>query len=466
MKRIAFILLCLVPLLAMGAKKVTWVIDPGHGGRDYGCEGRRANEKTISLAVAKEVGRLVKKNISGVRVVYTREKDTYPSLSERCHMANARGAELFISIHVNSAPNPYVRGTESFYATNVPLSGTQAGKSELLALLLQRQYLSHGREISRGVKQRELYVCENTNMPSVLTEIGFITNDTEEAYMMSKAGQQELADAIYKALAEYQELTKNGTVDKAKLRNLRYSHYAPLTVTQPKNKAAIEVIPTEAEKAKEAAEEAIEVAKDNKAKAEAAKIAKAEAEAKAKAEAEEKAREKALAEAKAKEEAEARAKAEALAKAEAEAKAKAEAEAKAKAQANADAEAKAKAESLAKAEAEAKAKAEAEAKAKVDAEATKKAATEAANEKPYFAIQLMNTATQLKEGDYRLKGFKGVRYVPSGDRFKVIYSHATDYQVIKNELVGVRETFPEAFIVAFLGDKQITTAEALELLKK
>ena len=104
--------------------------------------------------------------------------------------------------------------------------------------------------------------------------------------------------------------------------------------------------------------------------------------------------------------------------------------------------------------------------AKVDAEATKKAATEAANEKPYFAIQLMNTATQLKEGDYRLKGFKGVRYVPSGDRFKVIYSHATDYQVIKNELVGVRETFPEAFIVAFLGDKQITTAEALELLKK
>ena len=444
MKRNTFVLLvllCLMPLSAMGAKKVTWVIDPGHGGRDYGCEGRTSNEKTISLAVAKEVGRLVKKNINGVRVVFTREKDTYPTLSERCHMANARGAELFISIHVNSAPNPYVRGTESFYATNVPLSGTQAGKSELLALLLQRQYLAHGREISRGVKQRELYVCENTNMPSVLTEIGFITNQAEEVYLSSKAGQAELADAIYKALAEYRELTKDGTVDKKKLRNLRYSHYAPLTETVKQPKPVVEVIPTEAEKAKEAAEEAIEVAKDNKAKAEAAKIAKAEAEARAKAEAEEKARE--LAEAKA--------------KAEAEAKAKAEAEKAAKAAAE-----------LAAAEAAKKAASEAAAKEAKAAEQTAEKPKEAAavQEKPYFAIQLMNTAAKLQEGDYRLKGFKGVRYVPAGERFKVIYSQATDYQVIKNELAEVRETFPEAFIVAFLGDKQITTAEALELLKK
>lgn len=78
----------------------------------------------------------------------------------------------------------------------------------------------------------------------------------------------------------------------------------------------------------------------------------------------------------------------------------------------------------------------------------------------------MNTATKLKAGDYRLKGFKDVRYISAGERFKVIYSHATDYQVIKNELSQVRETFPEAFIVAFVGERQITTAEALELLKR
>ena len=408
------------------AKKVTWVIDPGHGGRDTGCESRKNQEKEITLAVAKELGKLVKKNISGVRIVFTRERDKYLTLQERCDIANARGAELFISIHVNSAPNPYARGTESFYATNVPLTGTQAGKSELLALLLQRQYLAHGREISRGVKKRELYVCEHTNMPSVLTEIGFISNNVEEAYITSKDGQHELATAICEALSEYRELTKSGSVDKQKLRNLRYSHYAPVTM--------VSIQKPQPETPQDKAEEKAEVAKDNKAKAEAEAKAKADAEAKAKEEAELKARE----------EAEAKARVEAAAK-EAEAKAKEEAENKAKA------------ENDAKAEAETKAKAEAEAKVKTETPA---------DTKPYFAIQLMNTAAKLKDGDYRLKGFTGVRYVPAGERFKVIYSRSGNYQDIKNELVSVRETFPEAFIVAFLGDSQITTAEALEMLKK
>lgn len=389
------------------AKKVTWVIDPGHGGRDIGCESRKHQEKDITLAVARELGKLVKQNISGVRVVYTRERDKTLSLQERCNIANARGAELFISIHVNSAPNPYARGTESFYATNVPLKGSQAGKSELLALLLQRQYLSHGREVSRGVKKRELYVCEHTNMPSVLTEIGFITNGVEEAYITSKAGQHELATAICEALSEYRELTKSGSVDKRKLRNLRYSHYSPVTMV------AIQQL--KAETSQEKAEEKAEVAKDNKAKAEAEAKAKAAAELKAKEEAEQKAKE------------------EAEAKAAEEAKAKKEAETK-----TTPAEKK---------------------------ETPAETKTTLSSKKPYFAIQLMNTATKLKDGDYRLKGYKGVRYVPAGERFKVIYSRSENYKNIKNELVSVRETFPEAFIVAFLGDKQISTAEALELLK-
>lgn len=427
------------------AKKVTWVIDPGHGGRDVGCETRRHQEKDITLAVAKEVGKLVKKNISDVRIVYTRERDKNLTLQQRCDIANARGAELFISIHVNSAPNPYARGTESFYATNVPLKGTQAGKSELLALLLQRQYLTHGREVSRGVKKRELYVCEHTNMPSVLTEIGFITNSVEEAYITSKDGQRELATAICEALMEYREATKSGSVDQKKLQNLRYSHYAPLSMV------SINTKPTQPETPQEQAEEKAEVAKDNKAKAEAEAKAKAEAEAKAKEEAE----------LKAKEEAEAKAKAEAEAKAKAETEAKTKAEAEAKAKADGEAKEKAEGEAKAKAEAEAKAKAEAEANAKTKAKAESNATT-----KPYFAIQLMNTATKLKDGDYRLKGYTGVRYIPAAERFKVIYSRSENYQDIKNELVQVRETFPEAFIVAFLGDKQITTAEALELLKK
>ena len=382
MRRFLFIvvsLLCTCDLCA--AKKVVWVIDAGHGGHDVGCEFGYAYEKHICLAVAKEVGRLVSKNMSDVRVVYTRERDAFLSLQDRCDIANARGAALFLSIHVNSAPNPFARGTESFYATNVPMKGTQAGKSELLALLLQKQYLKAGREVSRGVKQRELYVCEHTNMPSVLTEVGFITHSAERNYITSKAGQDELAQSIYEALREWKQLTQDGKVPQRTLRNLRYTHHDPITmVTTPQRET------TEADaRAKEAAE---------------AKV-------------------------------------------------------------------------VAEAQAEARAEAQAEAQEQVPQETAltepatpvvaEPATPAAADTKIYFAIQLMNTAKKLEAGDYRLKGFKDVRFIPAGERFKGIYGYSESYLDIKNELVQVRETFPEAFIVAFRGDQQITTAEALSL---
>lgn len=371
------------------AKKVTWVIDAGHGGRDVGCEGRLTREKDITLAVAKELGRLIKKNISGVRVAYTREKDKYLTLQERCDVANNRGAALFISIHVNSAENQFARGTESFFATNVPLKGTQSGKSELLALLLQRQYLAHGREISRGVKQRELYVCEHTNMPSVLTEIGFISNLNEEAYLNSKDGQQELAEAICQALKEWQELTKSGSVAQRDLRNLRYTHYAPVSLV---------ALNGETETAEEAPATAPAAAAQPTAQPTPATEPEPEPEP-----------------------------------------------------------AKEVPERVPTVVPEEPAQQPAQQPTTAPAKA---------DDRPYFAIQLMNTATKLKEGDYRLKGYKAVTYIPAAGRFKVIYGRSESYKDIKNELAQVRETFPEAFIVAFVGERQITTAEALELLKK
>lgn len=392
MRRFLLILVSLIWVCQMdAARKVVWVIDAGHGGKDFGCESPMHNEKAITLDVAKEVGRLVKKNISGVRVVFTREKDKYLTLQERCDIANAKGAQLFISIHVNAAPNPFARGTESFYATNVPLKGTQAGKSELLALLLQKQYLAHGREVSRGVKKRELYVCEHTNMPSVLTEIGFITNLAEEGYITSKAGQAELAQAIYEALKEWKELTKDGTVPQRTLRNLRFTHYAPLSLVS------------------DALEEAQAPVKEEEVKAETVKE-----------------------------------------------------EVKAQ-EAQAPVQEVQVVQEVQEVKEEVKAQ---EAPVKKEEKKAEPQPANAAGPKPYFAIQLMNTATELKEGDYRLKGFKGVRFVPSGERFKVIYSRSENYADIKNELVQVRETFPEAFIVAFQGDQQITTAEALQMLKR
>lgn len=444
MKRICIFLACLATVLSLSAaKKVTWVIDAGHGGRDTGCEGTLTKEKDITLAVAKEVGRLVKKNISGVRVVYTREKDKYLTLQERCDIANSRGATLFISIHVNSASNQFARGTESFFATNVPLKGTQAGKSELLALLLQRQYLSHGREISRGVKQRELYVCEHTNMPSVLTEIGFISNLNEEAYLNSKDGQKELAEAIYKALAEWKDLTKDGTVSQRDLRKLRITHYAPISMTTVANtqtpawepgEVKVREPETKAEGTESKTDEPEPNLEEMENKVEVTAIAE---------EPEKVDEPKGVVEETLKPE-----------------------EAK-KAEEPKKADNSKKDEGTKKAggkKVEESKKVEEPKKADDSKKAGEPQKTEEAK-KPYFAIQLMNLATALKENDYRLKGYKGVKQIPANGRFKIIYGHSESYKDIKNELVQVRETFPEAFIVAFMGEKQITTAEALQILK-
>ena len=438
MKRICIFLACLATVLSLSAaKKVTWVIDAGHGGRDTGCEGTLTKEKDITLAVAKEVGRLVKKNISGVRVVYTREKDKYLTLQERCDIANSRGATLFISIHVNSASNQFARGTESFFATNVPLKGTQAGKSELLALLLQRQYLSHGREISRGVKQRELYVCEHTNMPSVLTEIGFISNLNEEAYLNSKDGQKELAEAIYKALAEWKDLTKDGTVSLRDLRKLRITHYAPISMTTVANTQTPawepgEVKVREPETKAEGTESKTDEPEPNLEEMENKVVVTAIAEEPEKVDEPKGVVEETLKPEEAK-----------------------------KAEEPKKADNSKKDEGTKKANAQ---KVEEPKKADDSKKAGEPQKTEEAK-KPYFAIQLMNLATALKENDYRLKGYKGVKQIPANGRFKIIYGHSESYKDIKNELVQVRETFPEAFIVAFMGEKQITTAEALQILK-
>jgi len=444
MKRICIFLACLATVLSLSAaKKVTWVIDAGHGGRDTGCEGTLTKEKDITLAVAKEVGRLVKKNISGVRVVYTREKDKYLTLQERCDIANSRGATLFISIHVNSASNQFARGTESFFATNVPLKGSQAGKSELLALLLQRQYLSHGREISRGVKQRELYVCEHTNMPSVLTEIGFISNLNEEAYLNSKDGQRELAEAIYKALAEWKDLTKDGTVSLRDLRKLRITHFAPISMTTVANtqtpawepgEVKVREPETKAEGTESKTDEPEPNLEEMENKVEVTAIAE---------EPEKVDEPKGVVEETLKPE-----------------------EAK-KAEEPKKADSSKKDEGTKKADGkkvEESKKVEEPKKADDSKKAGEPQKPEEAK-KPYFAIQLMNLATALKENDYRLKGYKGVKQIPANGRFKIIYGHSESYKDIKNELVQVRETFPEAFIVAFMGEKQITTAEALQILK-
>lgn len=224
---------------AISLRAQTWVIDAGHGGHDGGCEGQHSCEKTINLRVAKEVARLVRANMGEVKVVMTRDDDYFVSLENRCRIANSARADLFVSIHVNAAPdNNTVRGTETYFG---PLGGTtnasledarrkNIAKSELLARLVQRHYSQIGRPSMRGVKQERYWVILHTMMPSILTEVGFISTPSEEELLNSEEGIKQISRSIFDALADYQKALRTNTVSSA-LAELRRRPLAPSTNT-------------------------------------------------------------------------------------------------------------------------------------------------------------------------------------------------------------------------------------------
>ena len=232
-----------IPTALQAQRLFTVVIDAGHGGKDPGTVGNGGKEKDITLSVAKIVGRKIKANHPEVRVLYTRETDTFVGLQARADYANRHKASLMLSIHVNSAPTATVNGTETYvlgvskFANNLSVA-MRENKAMLLesdykttyrgfdptstesyimfdlmqdayitksidfANRLQRRYRTHGR-YSRGVRQDILWVLSQSAMPSVLTEIGFLTNKQEANFMLSSAGQEKIADAISEAFTGY-----------------------------------------------------------------------------------------------------------------------------------------------------------------------------------------------------------------------------------------------------------------------
>ena len=232
-----------IPTALRAQRLFTIVIDPGHGGKDPGTVGNGGKEKDITLSVAKIVGKKIKANHPEVRVLYTRESDTFVGLQARADYANRHKASLMLSIHVNSAPTTTVNGTETYvlgvskFANNLSVA-MRENKAMLLesdykttyrgfdptstesyimfdlmqdayitksidfANRLQRRYRTHGR-YSRGVRQDILWVLSQSAMPSVLTEIGFLTNKQEANFMLSAAGQEKIADAISEAFTGY-----------------------------------------------------------------------------------------------------------------------------------------------------------------------------------------------------------------------------------------------------------------------
>ncbi len=191
---------------------ITLVIDPGHGGNDPGHLPNNINllqEKDLNLKIAKYFGGYVEKYLQNVKVVYTRTSDVYPSLDDRVYKANSINADYFISIHCNGNERSSVRGTETH------VHSMDLKKSVTLAKEIEQQFSKRAGRKSRGVKdkadlQHSLQVLKHTNMTSVLVECGFVTNDSEAAFLNSTYGQEIIASAIFRAFRSTIESQHNG----------------------------------------------------------------------------------------------------------------------------------------------------------------------------------------------------------------------------------------------------------------
>jgi N-acetylmuramoyl-L-alanine amidase len=220
------------------------VIDAGHGGNDPGALGKSALEKDIVLKIALKVGKYIEENFPDVKVIYTRDRDVFIPLYERADIANKAKADLFISIHANWANSTKVSGAETYalgahkseqnlevvmkensvitleedYTLNYEgfdpgssesyiifslMQNIHLGQSLTFASYVQNQFRDKAMRSDRGVKQDIFLVLWRTTMPSVLIETGFITNPSEEKYLMSDDGQSYLASAIYRAFRDY-----------------------------------------------------------------------------------------------------------------------------------------------------------------------------------------------------------------------------------------------------------------------
>ncbi len=222
---------------ALGLKINRIVIDPGHGGHDQGTSGAAGLlEKELVLDVALRLGRLIEDRM-GSEVIYTRKDDTFIGLHERTALANDHKADLFLSIHANSSPVKRVTGIETYYlnftssteALDVAArenSGAQDSVYDLKDLvknIAQHDKIEESRDFAhdvqsalqsfenkysptakdRGTRKATFVVLIGAQMPSILTEIGFLSNPQEEALLNKPEHRQKLAEALYKGVSRY-----------------------------------------------------------------------------------------------------------------------------------------------------------------------------------------------------------------------------------------------------------------------
>lgn len=180
---------------AVSGKKI--VIDPGHGGRDPGARSSSGlRESDVVLEVGLELANMLER--AGAEVYLTRDSDVYLSLPERAQMANDISADIFVSIHANAAANTGAKGTETYYH-HTP----RDPRSSTLARELQRSLVEELNTVDRGVKQANFHVIRETNMASVLVELGFLTNAEDEAMMRRGNFSTQAARALFDGIESF-----------------------------------------------------------------------------------------------------------------------------------------------------------------------------------------------------------------------------------------------------------------------
>ncbi|MCY7942338.1 N-acetylmuramoyl-L-alanine amidase [Bacillus inaquosorum] len=175
----------------------TVYIDAGHGGEDSGAVGNELFEKDINLAVSEHVTDKLK--AEGANPVASRSDDHFLTLEDRVAKASANHADLFVSIHVNSGVAS-ASGTETYFQSDY-----EGENSRRLAADIQSQLVSSLQTRDRGVKESDFYVITYSQMPSVLAELGFITNSSDADKLGSEEYQQKAADAIVNGIDSYYE---------------------------------------------------------------------------------------------------------------------------------------------------------------------------------------------------------------------------------------------------------------------
>ncbi|MCH7321556.1 N-acetylmuramoyl-L-alanine amidase [Solibacillus sp. MA9] len=174
------------------------ILDPGHGGKDPGAVKEGSTEKAIVL----KVGTLVKQKLekAGAKVYMTRTGDTYPTLEERVAFTKKNYGEIYVSVHVNSATASSANGTETYYNVS---TGDQYEEDKKLATYINNEIVTNANMNNRGVKEGPFYVIRNMMIPSVLVELGFITNPSDREKLINDKYVEIFAQSIYKGIVDY-----------------------------------------------------------------------------------------------------------------------------------------------------------------------------------------------------------------------------------------------------------------------